>query len=107
MSTIKKENTTYGIGMSDLAHSFSMAGKKAGERFNLQSELQELMKGLNDGERHQLHPLQKKFLIQLQGLPNQDKFTQQEQICIAHCIKYDHYSDIHRNTLNNLIRKYA
>ena len=57
--------------------------------------------------QYEVLPLQLEFLGKLQGLQNQDEYSSMEQICIAHCIRYKHYSEIHKDTLNNLIKKYS
>lgn len=76
-------------------------------------ELKEIMLMYDDGidspdmeTQFEILPKQKEFLRKLQTFQNQDKFTPLEQLCIAHCVKYNHYSNIHKDTLNSLIKKY-
>jgi len=80
----------------------------------LSDDMGELIKSIqeisptNDGKRHPLHPKQKTFLELLKENKNGKYIlSDQDNICIIHCLKYNHYSDIHRDTLNKLIRKYA
>lgn len=57
--------------------------------------------------RYAVLPKQKEFLIQLQSTRSQTEYSTLEQVCIAHCLRYDEYSEIHKDTLNNLIKKYG
>lgn len=62
---------------------------------------------MTNESQYKVLPKQREFLIRLQGLQNQPDYTSMEQLCIAHCIKFDHYSNMHKDTLNNLIKKYS
>lgn len=61
----------------------------------------------DDGPRYELHPTQKNFLIWIQNNVSQQDLTDNEQICLVHCLTYNHYSNIHKIALNNLIEKYT
>ena len=70
-------------------------------------DMELLAANIDDGPRYRVKPKQKEFLKRLQTDRSQDVYTEQEQVCIAHCIRYDHYSNVHKDTLNNLIKKYT
>lgn len=92
-----------------LAMSYSLGlGPTDTERWNdIIKSLKELPI-VDDGLRHSLHPKQKTFLEMLnENVGDKYELTDQDKICIIHCLKYEHYSDLHRDTLNKLIRKYA
>ena len=57
--------------------------------------------------RYAVLPKQKEFLIRLQNERSQTEYSTLEQVCIAHCVRYNEYSEIHKDTLNNLILKYG
>ncbi len=57
--------------------------------------------------RYKVQPKQKEFLIKLQSFQSQELYSEIEQICIVHCLRYNHYSDLHKDSLNNLISKYS
>jgi len=61
----------------------------------------------SDQNRYKVQTEQFEFLKKLQNYQSQDLFSDMEQICIIHCLRYKHYSDMHKEPLNNLISKYS
>lgn len=57
--------------------------------------------------RYAVLPKQMEFLKKLHENIDNNEYTPMEQICIEHCLTYGYYSELHQQSLNSLIKKYA
>ena len=73
----------------------------------LLEDVLQLQSSTKNEAQYEVLPLQLEFLKKLQTHTNQDDYSAMEQLCIAHCVKYNHYSEMHKDTLNTLIKKYS